>query len=110
MNAIFPVIVFGSLLLAAAIAIAQHALMECSRGRLEELAEKSKNPSLPARVAAILGDLPGHHAAIGLWRVGATFAFVIAGVGWSVHLVPLAEDQSGVLGASPGAAAICSSV
>lgn len=106
MNALIPLIVFGSLLLAASIAIVQHALMECSRGRLEELADKSKNESAPARVDAILNDLPGHHAAIGLWRVGATFAYVIGGVAWSVRLVPLAETEPGLLGASPGAAAI----
>lgn len=98
MTAALPAITFLAMLIAAAIAIVQHALLECSRGRLEELAEKSKNPSTKRRTAAIMADIPGHHAAIGLWRVVATFAFVIAAVAWTEQWAPAAQSQPQLLG------------
>ncbi|MFT5422812.1 MAG: putative hemolysin [Phycisphaerales bacterium] len=100
MNAMLPLITILAMLVAAAIAIVQHALLECSRGRLEELAEKSKKPSAKRRTAAIMADIPGHHAAIGLWRVVATFAFVIAAVAWTEHWAQAAADQPQLLGLS----------
>lgn len=100
MTAALPAITFLAMLIAAAIAIVQHALLECSRGRLEELADKSKKPSTKRRTAAIMADIPGHHAAIGLWRVVATFVFVIAAVAWTEQWAPATQDQSQFLGFS----------
>ncbi|MEQ8769021.1 MAG: hemolysin family protein [Phycisphaerales bacterium] len=94
-------IALGSLLVGALLSTIVFALTEASRARLEELAE-DEGGGIESRIKAILNDMPGHAAVLGLPRTLANLAAALGFVMWvsilNAHAAPTTADAGIGLG------------